>query len=86
MTLEGMIGLSTFGAFILGSMLVAVLRLRFVNWCPACAGRGYMAVAGVARNCTACGGSGILKVPNAVPEAWDLEDEARPRATPGSDT
>lgn len=77
MTLTGAIGTRLFGAFVVGTGMFAVLRLLLVNWCPACSGRGYDTNGTVAWSCTACGGRGILRIPEAVPEDW--RPEVKPR-------
>lgn len=66
MTLSGLIGISCFCAALGGALIVGVLRQFLVNWCPACAGRS----SSTGRPCTACGGTGILRVPETVPMAW----------------
>jgi len=76
MTVAGLIGISIFGAFVVGTLVFAVLRLLLANWCPACSGRGYEAEGGVAWRCTACAGTGILRVPDALPDTWDQDRES----------
>jgi hypothetical protein len=55
MRLTGLIGISIVGAFVVGTLIFAALRLLFVNWCPACSGRGYERNGDAMRRCTACG-------------------------------
>jgi DnaJ-class molecular chaperone len=82
MTLAGLIGISLVAAFVVGTLLLALLRFLLVNWCPACSGRGYETDSGWARRCTACGGSGVLRVPDHLPADWPAEDEQRPHRAP----
>lgn len=82
MTLAGVIGLSLVGAFVVGTIVLAVVRILFVNWCPACLGRGYESDGNRAWPCTACGGSGVLHVPDAVPAGWTVDDKRWPRRAP----
>jgi hypothetical protein len=76
MTLAGLIGISIVGAFVVGTLVFAVLRLLLVNWCPACSGRGYKTEEGTVRRCSACAGTGVLRVPDAPPDAWDQDRES----------
>lgn len=83
MTLAGLIGISILAAFVAGTIVFAVLRLLFVNWCPVCTGRGYEIDVGAAWRCTACGGTGVLRVPDGVPTDWPpAEDERRSQRAP----
>jgi DnaJ-class molecular chaperone len=85
MTLMGVIGIALFSAFVVGTAIFAVLRLFLVNWCPACSGRGHETDGTVAWSCTACGGRGVLRVPEVVPEHWEPAVKPQRRA-PRSDT
>jgi hypothetical protein len=76
MTLAGLIGISILGAFVVGTLVFAALRLVFVNWRPACSGRGHESNGYAIRRCTACGGSGVLRAPKALPEEWSPERES----------
>jgi DnaJ-class molecular chaperone len=85
-TLSGVIGLSLFGAFIVGTAIFALLRILLANWCPACSGRGYETDGTVAWSCTACGGKGVLRVPEGVPQDWKRrpapQSDARDHGSP----
>jgi len=73
-----LIGTSIFGAFVVGTLVFGVPRLLLVNRCPACSGRGWEAEGAVAWRCTACDGTGILRVPDTVPDTW--KHDRRPKA------
>jgi hypothetical protein len=53
------------GAFLLAVIILALARLRWVKWCPACGGNGWETYEGGAGPCTACGGRGVLRVPDS---------------------
>lgn len=63
MTHAGVIGMACVGAFVVATLLLAVARLRWVKWCPPCGGRGWEEYVGGAGPCTACNGTGVLRVP-----------------------
>ena len=65
MTHAGVIGMACVGAFVLATVLLALARLRWVKWCPACGGGGWETYEGGAGPCTACNGSGVLRVPDS---------------------
>lgn len=84
MTPTGDIGIALFGALVVGTAIFAVLRLLRVNWCPARSGRGHDTDGTVAWTCAACGSTGVVRVPEVVPEHW--EPESNPwRGAPRSD-
>jgi DnaJ-class molecular chaperone len=70
MTVAGMIGLSLLASFVLGTIVLAVVRSLVINWCPACSGSGCEAQSGLTLACTACNGSGVLRIPSHVPATW----------------
>lgn len=76
MTFAGLIGVSVIGVFVAGTLVFAFLRLLLTNWCPACSGRGYRTDDRPARRCDVCAGTGILRVPDSIPDTWRSERQA----------
>lgn len=82
MTHAGVIGMTCVGAFAIATIILALARLRWVHWCPACRGSGRERSENRTRACTACGGRGILRVPDSPAALMHGERLDRPKRRP----